>query len=33
MLIESIPPGSKFINAGVYVMKGDSHEMIDNCAR
>jgi len=33
MLIESIPPNSKFINASLYVQKNDGYEMIENCSR
>eukprot|EP01118_Nematostelium_gracile_P011536 TRINITY_DN410_c0_g1_i1.p1 TRINITY_DN410_c0_g1~~TRINITY_DN410_c0_g1_i1.p1 ORF type:complete len:808 (+),score=164.21 TRINITY_DN410_c0_g1_i1:196-2424(+) len=33
MLIESIPPNSKFINASLYVQKNDGYEMIENCVR
>lgn len=33
MLIESVPPNSKFINASLYVQKNDTYEQIDFCSR
>jgi len=33
MLIESVPPNSKFVSAHLYVQKNDNFEIIENCAR
>ncbi len=33
MLIESVPPGSKFITAHLYVQKNDNFEVIEYCTR